>query len=82
MIAQVEKRRGQPGPAAEALQDALPRTRDPMRRAELHFALAKLYEHSLRDWGRARQHARYTEPAEGAHAQGRRLGRLSRRLLR
>lgn len=82
LIAQVQRKRGQPGEAAEALHQALPRSSDPGQLAELHFALAKLYEHGLRDWGRARHHARHTEPVEGPQAHGRRLGRLSRRLLR
>lgn len=82
LIAEVQRKRGQPTEAVEALHQALPRSRNPEQLAHLHFALAKLYEHGLRDWGRAREHARHTEPAEGAQAHGRRLGRLSRRLLR
>jgi tetratricopeptide (TPR) repeat protein len=50
--------------------------------ARVHFALAKLYEHELRDFARALSHARNTEPVEGPELQARRLGRLYRRLLR
>jgi hypothetical protein len=48
----------------------------------VHLALARLYERQLRDLTRAHAHARFTLPAEGPEAHGRRLGRLRRRLLR
>jgi uncharacterized protein len=50
--------------------------------AQLHFMLAKLYEHEQHDLARALRHARNTEPVEGPSLHGRRLGRLYRRLLR
>jgi uncharacterized protein YprB with RNaseH-like and TPR domain len=50
------------------------------RQAVLHVLLAKLYEHGVRDLRAAYRHARCTEPAEGPKLQGRRLGRLTRKL--
>ncbi|MCA9536379.1 MAG: ribonuclease H-like domain-containing protein [Polyangiales bacterium] len=50
---------------------------DPRTRATLHLALAKLYEHSLRDLCRAHEHARLTVPAEDEAQRDKRCGRLS-----
>jgi uncharacterized protein YprB with RNaseH-like and TPR domain len=50
--------------------------------APVHLALSKLFEHRLHDLIRAQHHAQYTAAAEGVEAQGRRLGRLARRLTR
>jgi uncharacterized protein len=55
---------------------------DALAAAQLHFMLAKLYEHEQHDLARALRHARNTEPVEGPNLHGRRLGRLYRRMLR
>jgi uncharacterized protein YprB with RNaseH-like and TPR domain len=55
---------------------------DELAKAQLHFTLAKLYEHAQHDLACALRHARNTELVEGPVLHGRRLGRLYRRLLR
>jgi uncharacterized protein YprB with RNaseH-like and TPR domain len=82
LAAKVARRRGDARAAAEAWQRALQVAPCELTAAEAHCALAKLYEHALKDLRRARAHARMTMPAEGPVAHGRRLGRLHRRLLR
>jgi hypothetical protein len=81
LCAAVAKKRGDPARAAEAWTLALGQSARAERMAAAHLALARLYEHELRDLQRAYAHARHTLAAEGARAHGRRLGRLSRRLL-
>ena len=49
--------------------------------AFVHHALAKVYEHNLKDFGAAHRHARYTIEIEGPLQHGRRIGRLRRKLL-
>jgi uncharacterized protein len=82
LLCQVERRAGDPQAAARALEDALAFARTETERATLHFALAKLYEHELRDAQRAHLHALHTERIEGPAAHGKRLGRLRRRLFK
>ncbi|HLL55282.1 MAG TPA: ribonuclease H-like domain-containing protein, partial [Myxococcaceae bacterium] len=65
--------------AAEAFHRALPHA-DRKQAPTIHFALAKLYEHSLRNLPRALEHARRTTPAEGPADQARHVARLERRL--
>ncbi|MCB9658507.1 MAG: ribonuclease H-like domain-containing protein [Sandaracinaceae bacterium] len=50
---------------------------DVATRAALHLALAKLYEHGLRDLARAHEHARYTVPAEDEAQRDKRCERLA-----
>ena len=66
----------------EAAADEADDPVDQLAKAQLHFRLAKLYEHEQHDLARALRHARNTEPVEGPCLHGRRLGRLYRRLLR
>jgi uncharacterized protein YprB with RNaseH-like and TPR domain len=79
---EVSRRRGEVASAATFLERALEHAFEPQPRAAIHLSLAKLYEHIQHDYAAALRHARRTEPIEGAHAQGRRLGRLHRLLLR
>jgi hypothetical protein len=44
------------------------------------LALAKLYEHKLKDFERAHRHAHETGPLEGEDACARRVTRLERKL--
>lgn len=67
---------------AAELQAAPGDAGDALAKAQLHFTLAKLYEHEQHDLARAWRHARNTELVEGPGLHGRRLGRLYRRLLR
>lgn len=80
LCAQVAKKRGDAEQAAAAWLRALALHGEGVRAAQAHLALARLYERDLRDLCRAYSHARFTLPAEGPLAHGRRLGRLSRRL--
>jgi uncharacterized protein YprB with RNaseH-like and TPR domain len=77
-----ERRRGDLKAAALAYDEALAHAACERTAGTLHLALARLYERQLRDCARAHRHARFTLPAEGAEAHGRRLGRLRRKLLR
>jgi uncharacterized protein YprB with RNaseH-like and TPR domain len=79
---EVARRAGEMPAAIRHFEQALQLCEDPERSASLHIVLAKLYEHALRDLVRAYDHARFTEPAEGAESHGRRLGRLTRKLER
>jgi tetratricopeptide (TPR) repeat protein len=81
LSARVAQRRGDVAAAVSAWQRVLELSRDEISAAQAHFALAKLYEHGLRDFAAARQHARFTLAVEGELGHGRRLGRLQRRLL-
>ena len=90
LCAEIEHKLGRVGEAIEFLERALEHARsdpghgetDAFVTSQLHFALAKLYEHEQHDLARALRHARNTEPVEGPNLHGRRLGRLYRRMLR
>lgn len=56
--------------------------RSPALAAPVHLALAKLWEHRLKDPTRAEVHARATELAEGAREHLRRRARLTKKLER
>ena len=80
--AAIARKRGDASSAAAAWHRALEVAPCEQTAAEAHFALAKLYEHQLKDLLLAHRHARWTLPAEGPESHGRRLGRLRRRLER
>lgn len=63
-----------------ALCAAVAEAIDEERRGQAHLALAKLYEHRLRDLDRALEHARHTRWIEGPKAHGKRLARLEARV--
>ena len=52
----------------------------PAQAPPIHLALAKLHEHSLRNFQLALQHAHHTAPAEGPETHRRRIARLEGRL--
>jgi hypothetical protein len=82
-VGELERRRGQTPLAITAFERALATAElSPKHVAAVHLSLAKLYEHRLRDFARARQHAEKTLRAEGPARQRRRLARLDRRLAR
>jgi len=82
LLARLERDRGDDVAAAAALRLALDAAQaDSRGTAALHLALAKLYEHRLKDPERALDHARAAAPAEDPAASARRLMRLERRLL-
>ncbi|MDQ3266727.1 MAG: ribonuclease H-like domain-containing protein [Myxococcota bacterium] len=78
LSARVALRIGEPQLAADSLERALRGCR-PQVRSELHLALAKIYEHRLRDFASALRHAALTSPTEPGEEQTRRLERLARR---
>jgi uncharacterized protein len=78
----IARRRGDSHGAELAWQQALAHAGCELSAGRVHLALARLYEHQLRDLSRAHSHARFTLPAEGPEQHGRRLGRLRRKLER
>lgn len=74
--AELQRRRGDYAASVETLQRALEHHE---RKAVIHLRLAKLYEHRLRDYERARQHAESCGPAETAEAHAARQRRLATR---
>jgi uncharacterized protein len=78
----IARRRGDPNGAEVAWQQALGHAGCELSAGRVHLALSRLYERQLRDLARAHSHARFTLPAEGPEAHGRRLGRLRRKLER
>jgi uncharacterized protein len=79
LASRLSRRAGDPQAAAELLQQALESARG-TQAAPLHLALAKLYEHSLKDPTRALHHARLTTTAESPEEQRHRILRLERKL--
>lgn len=74
--AELRRRRGEYPKAVEALLRAVASSAEP---APLHLRLAKLYEHRLRNFELARQHAALCAPAEEAPIHARRHARLAER---
>ena len=81
LASRLSRRVGDDQTAAANLQRALASARGDQA-APLHLALAKLYEHGLKDLPRALQHARLAAPAESSDALRRRVERLERKLSR
>jgi len=80
LTAKLARRRGDHGAAIDALLAALQVSDTAEASAGLHLSLAKLYEHKLRRFDAAYQHAHHTECAEGAELHRKRIERLQRRL--
>lgn len=79
LAARVQSRRGDHHATHRCLLEALALApEDP----EVHLALAKLYEHKLRDPERALQHAERAHGAENAGKIARRIARLAERVRR
>lgn len=70
------RRAGDTAAAARALEAAVPLSDTPAR---VRLALAKLYEHQLKDYPAARAHAAGAQAAEPATSHARRLQRLAQR---
>ncbi|PZR12307.1 MAG: hypothetical protein DI536_15500 [Archangium gephyra] len=77
--AEVRRRRGEYEASVEALRYALEKSK---RAAAIHLRLAKLYEHRLRDYERAKQHADACAPAEDAQSHAARQHRLAARFTK
>jgi hypothetical protein len=83
LVARLHKRGGDANAACACLCEALALVKDqPRVAAPLHLALAKLYEHKLKDRAQALAHAEEAVGAEPPEALARRIERLSRRLAR
>ncbi|MHB8874727.1 MAG: ribonuclease H-like domain-containing protein [Myxococcaceae bacterium] len=81
LVAQLARRQGDAPAAVRALEEALRHAGgDEPRAAALHLALAKAYEHRLRDPSRALVHARSARAAESAAEHSHRIARLERRV--
>jgi hypothetical protein len=78
--ARMARREGDVDGEERALLVALRAADDELLVSVVQLALAKLYEHRLKDLARALEHAMGTAPAEGDEAAGRRQARLQRRL--
>ena len=74
--AELRRRRGEYRESVDALLRAVERSTEP---APLHLRLAKLYEHRLRDYDLARQHAALCGAAEEPVTHERRHARLAER---
>jgi uncharacterized protein YprB with RNaseH-like and TPR domain len=64
------------------LERALEEASDEERIARAHLALSKLYEHRLRDFVRALEHARCTAAAEGRAPRDHRVARIEAKLAK
>jgi uncharacterized protein YprB with RNaseH-like and TPR domain len=81
LVAKLSRRQGDVRDAAQALEQALHHAGEgELRSAQLHLALAKAYEHRLRDPARALGHARAARAAETTGEHQRRVARLERRV--
>jgi uncharacterized protein YprB with RNaseH-like and TPR domain len=82
LLAKLARLRGDDAAAAEALCSAIAAVQTSglgPTIAALHLTLSKLYEHRLRDLGRALEHAHAAAAAEEPEASARRIARLVRR---
>jgi uncharacterized protein len=75
-MGRVLRKRGALERAASAWERALPCCENP---AGLHLALARLYEHRLRDAHAAGRHAMLARPVEEPHSHARRVARLAKK---
>lgn len=84
LTARLARRRGDPATEEASLRAALgpAATVSEALAGGVHLRLAKLYEHRRRDAALALVHARCASAAEDPEANGRRLGRLTRRLMK
>lgn len=64
------------------LERALGEAIDEERAARVHLALSKLYEHRLRDYERALEHARNTAASEGSSLRDHRVARIEKKLAK
>ncbi|MBN1207974.1 MAG: ribonuclease H-like domain-containing protein [Myxococcaceae bacterium] len=81
LASQLSRRAGDSQAAVAHLHQALTSARG-SQAAAIHLALAKLYEHALKEPERALHHARLTASAESPEEQRHRISRLERKLAR
>jgi uncharacterized protein len=80
LAAELARRRHDHRARCVLLLRALETADDEERAARIHLALAKLYEHRLRELERALEHARAIAPAEGSAERDHRVARIERKL--
>jgi uncharacterized protein YprB with RNaseH-like and TPR domain len=76
LTARLARGQGDHQAQAQALHRALSAGPDQEAAAAIHLALAKLYEHKLKDFRRALEHAQQAAEAEGEECNARRLQRI------
>ena len=79
LLARQARRSGDADTAHQAWQNLVARYPDD---AAAHLALAKDFEHRLKDYAQAIVHARSAQEAEGEEASERRLARLGKKDMR
>ncbi|MBK8169865.1 MAG: ribonuclease H-like domain-containing protein [Sandaracinaceae bacterium] len=80
LLAHLSKEKGDDAGAGEALRTALTHcNNDEEREGTIHLALAKLYEHRLKNYALALVHAAQATNAEGEEASRKRVARLQKR---
>lgn len=77
---ELARKRGETEARLRLLQRGLEVSTDPRRTARIQLALAKVYEHGLRDFETALLHARSTDREEGTAARDHRVARLLRKI--
>lgn len=82
LAAELARHRNDPAARVLLLERALEEAVDDERRARLHLALSKIYEHRLRDYARALEHARETAATEGSAARDHRVARVEAKLAK
>ena len=82
LTAKLARQQGDCTAEARSLHRALDAGPDDEVAAVVHLALAKLYEHKLKDYQRALEHARHAVEAEGDEGNQKRLGRIERKAAR
>ncbi len=82
LTAKLARQQGDHQAEARSLHRALEAGPDEEMAAVIHLALAKLYEHKLKDYRRALEHARHAVEVEGDEGNEKRLGRIERKAVR
>ncbi|MFK7989889.1 MAG: ribonuclease H-like domain-containing protein [Sandaracinaceae bacterium] len=80
LASELARKRGDTAARLTLLQRALEVSTDPRRTARAHLALAKIHEHTHRDFETALLHARSTDHEEGTAARDHRVARLLRKI--
>lgn len=82
LAAELARRRDDHLARVALLERALEEATDEERRARLHLALSKLFEHRVRDLPRALDHARHTAATEGTADRDHRVARIEKKLAK
>lgn len=82
LASELARKRDDHGARVALLERAIAETADEERAARAHLALSKLYEHRLRDYPRALEHARMTAASEGVACRDHRIARIEAKLAK